>query len=81
MLKYNIHACAIARKTRKKIQTASRRLINESTDSDYRVSTDTIVALKWMDKNHVLFISNFHNAAVLTEVFKSKKDGSKGVVV
>ncbi|KAJ8971485.1 hypothetical protein NQ314_000676 [Rhamnusium bicolor] len=43
----------------------------------YRVSTDGLIALKWMDRKAILFISNFHDPTKLETVSRRQKDGSR----
>lgn len=82
LLLEGIYACGTARKNRKNMPNDLRDDKHlKRGESDYRVSTDGIVALKWMDRKGVLFISNFHNPAYLETASRRKKDGSKEDVV
>lgn len=78
LLRDNIYACGTARKGRKYIPTDlhdDKGL--QRGDFDYRVSTDGIVCLKWMDKKSILFLDNFHNPSDTQTVNRKKKDGSQ----
>ncbi|XP_050293785.1 piggyBac transposable element-derived protein 4-like [Anthonomus grandis grandis] len=78
LLLEGIYACGTARKNRKNMPNDLRDDKHlKRGESDYRVSTGGIVALKWMDRKSVLFISNFHDPANLETASRRKKDGSK----
>ena len=44
--------------------------------SDWRVSKDGLVYMKWKDKKGVLFISNHHNPTKIESVGRKQKDGT-----
>ncbi|XP_050298588.1 piggyBac transposable element-derived protein 4-like [Anthonomus grandis grandis] len=82
LLLEGIYACGTARKNRKNMPNDLRDDKHlKRGESDYRVSTGGIgylrVALKWMDRKSVLFISHFHYPANLETASRRKKDGSK----
>ena len=72
-----IYACGTARKGRKD----SPLDIKDDKDmqrgeSDWRVSKDGLVYMKWKDKKGVLFISNHHNPTKIESVGRKQKDGT-----
>ncbi|KAJ8970745.1 hypothetical protein NQ314_001045 [Rhamnusium bicolor] len=45
-------------------------------DSNWRMSEDGVLALQWMDKKLILFLSNFHNPEEKGTVKRKQKDGT-----
>nr|CAH7769898.1 unnamed protein product [Callosobruchus chinensis] len=72
-----IYACGTARKGRKDTPLDIKEDNSmERGQSDWRVSKDALVYLKWKDRKAVLFISNHHDPTNVESVFRKKKDGS-----
>lgn len=72
-----IYACGTARKGRKDTPTDVKEDKDlERGQSDWRISKDGIVFLKWKDRKGVLFLSNHHNPTILGTVSRKMKDGS-----
>lgn len=75
----NIHACGTVRKDRKELPTNMKEdKTMKRGESDWRITDDGIVSLKWVDKRIVRLASNFHNPELPTgTVERKKKNGEK----
>ena len=51
----------------------------ERGDVDYRISSDGLMVVKWMDYRSVLVVSNFHATNIMS-VDRKEKDGSRKAV-
>lgn len=81
LLKEKIYACGTARKDRLGIPDdfkTNKKM--KRGDSNWRVNEDGILALQWMDKKPILFLSNFHNPIDEETVTRKQKDGTKADV-
>lgn len=73
----SIYACGTVRKTRKHIPKDFKPDKDMSRgDSDWRISTDEMVCVKWMDNKPVHFLSNFHDPGDTQLISRKQKDGS-----
>lgn len=73
----SIYACGTIRKGRKCFPELKPDKIMKRGDTDWKLSTDGLAALKWMDRRSVLFLSNHHNPSILGLASRKKKDGSR----
>lgn len=77
LLKEKIYACGTARKDR--VDVPNDLKTNKKMkrgDSNWRMSEDGVLALQWMDKKPILFLSNFHNPEEKGTVKRKQKDGT-----
>lgn len=72
-----IYACGTARKGRKNtpIDIKEDNQLARG-ESDWRISKDGTVFIKWKDRKGVLFLSNHHNPEDIDTVSRKKKDGT-----
>nr|CAH7754792.1 unnamed protein product [Callosobruchus chinensis] len=70
-----IYASGTVRKGRKYYPALKADKEMNRGDIDFRISTDGLTALKWMDKRSVLFLANYQNPNVIERVPRKSKSG------
>lgn len=77
-----IYACGTARKGRKNVPTDlkdDKEL--QRGESDWKISKDGIVCMKWKDRKGILFLSNYQTPVATETVMRRAKDGTQEEVV
>lgn len=76
LLADGIYACGTVRKGRKYYPELKVDKHMKRGDIDWRVSTDGLAALKWMDRRTVLFLGNYHDPSIMEVVSRKQKNGN-----
>lgn len=76
LLKEKVYACGTIRKNRKgEPKDLKQNMVRGETD--WRITKDGILYVKWMDRRPVMFVSNFHCPKNVQSVSRKRKDGTK----
>ncbi|RZB40587.1 DDE Tnp 1 7 domain containing protein, partial [Asbolus verrucosus] len=71
------YTCGTVRKDRKGLPDDFNNDKNMSRgDYDWRSTAKSIIAMKWMAKKGIYFLSNYHDPEALTSVNRRQKDGT-----
>lgn len=76
LLADGIYGCGTIRKGRKDYPEFKEDKSMKRGDVDWRVSTDGLAALKWMDRRGVLFLGNYHDPSIMEVASRKTRNGT-----
>lgn len=76
LLADGIYGCGTIRKGRRNYPEFKADKSMKRGDKDWRVSTDGLAAVKWMDRRSVLLLGNYHDPSIMEVVSRKTRNGT-----